>query len=79
MTRGMWAVAAGLVAGWSLGATPVGATVLVPMTDENLVAIALEKTDRGITKKVPGECGVGMHAIVADLRARATAARDGVQ
>jgi hypothetical protein len=41
--------------------------------------VALEKTDRGITKKVPGECGVGMHAIVADLRARATAARDGIR
>ena len=39
----------------------------------------LGKTDRAITKSIPGECGTGMKALVADLRARATAAREGIQ
>ena len=39
----------------------------------------LAKTDRAITKQIPGECGTGMRAIVADLRARATTAREGIQ
>jgi hypothetical protein len=39
----------------------------------------LDKTDRAITKSIPGECGAGMKALVADLRARATAAREGIQ
>ena len=38
----------------------------------------LTKTDRAITKGIPGECGVGMHALVADLRTRATAALAGI-
>jgi len=38
----------------------------------------LDKTDRAITKKIPGECGVGMHGLVADLRTRATAALAGI-
>jgi hypothetical protein len=39
----------------------------------------LDKTDRAITKSIPGECGTGMKTLVADLRARATAAREGIQ
>jgi hypothetical protein len=39
---------------------------------------SLDKTDRGITKNIPGDCGAGMHTIVADLRARATAALAGI-
>jgi hypothetical protein len=39
----------------------------------------LDKTDRAITKSIPGECGTGMKALVADPRARATAAREGIQ
>jgi hypothetical protein len=39
----------------------------------------LDKTDRAITKGIQGECGAGMKAIVADLRSRTTAARDGIQ
>jgi hypothetical protein len=38
----------------------------------------LDKTDRAVTKSIQGECGTGMKALVADLRARATAAREGI-
>jgi hypothetical protein len=39
----------------------------------------LAKTDRAITKQIQGACGTDMKARVADLRARATAAREGIQ
>jgi hypothetical protein len=39
----------------------------------------LDKTDHAITKGVSGECGTGMHALVADLRTRTTAALEGIQ